>query len=82
MRRRLVFLKTGEHGATRTAPSYPAESPDQKRHHRDRGLVVKIDEKTGQPVAGALEQVQKLLEIRQRATEHLDSLRAAKAGKS
>ena len=50
-------------------------------HHRDRGLVVKIDEETGQPVSEGLQQVQKLLEIRQRATKHLDSLRAAKAGK-
>ncbi len=51
-------------------------------HHRDRGLVVKIDEKTGQPVPEALEQVQKLLKIRHRAMEHLDKLRAAKAAKS
>ncbi|MCZ6653120.1 MAG: hypothetical protein O7D91_08840 [Planctomycetota bacterium] len=51
-------------------------------HHRDRGLVVQIDEKTGQPVPGGLEQVQKLLEIRRRATKHLAGLRAANAGRS
>jgi len=51
-------------------------------HHRDRGLVVEIDENTGQPVPEALEQARKLLKVRHRAMKHLDSLRAANIGKS
>ncbi len=51
-------------------------------YHHDRCLVVRFDEKTGQADPEAVEQVRKFLEVRRRATEHLDSLRAAKVDKS
>ena len=50
-------------------------------YHHDRGLVVEMDEETGQPRTEGLKEARKLLEVRQRAMKHLDSLRAPKAVK-
>ena len=50
-------------------------------YHHDRGLVVEMDEDTGQPGTEGVKEARKLLEVRQRAMKHLDSLRAAKVGK-
>ncbi len=51
-------------------------------YHHDRCLVVRFDEKTGQPDPEAVKQVRKFLEVRRRALASLDKLRAVKAGQS
>lgn len=79
----LVFIAFHEGGANYGGYAIACDGAwlcDAPYHH-DRGLVVEMDEETGQPEAEGLERAQKLLEVRQRATKHLDSLRAAKVGK-
>ena len=80
----LVFIAFHEVGGNYGAYEIACDGKElcEAPYHRDRGVVVRFDEKTGQPDPEAVEQVRKFLEIRRRATEHLDTLRAAKVGKS
>lgn len=76
----VAYHESGDHYGGYEIASDGERLCDAPCHH-DRGLVVEMDEETGQPVPEELEQVRTFLEVRSRAKKHLDSLRAAKVGK-